>query len=469
MANNNNIYNAVIAGAGGGNQQRWITDTNSADYTAFLATVQVVAEAVDGAIDPIVGDANIAQTALMQEIVAAVFASRYVQSQVEADYAPVAEAIVALYTRLAMGLLAPTEPGGEIAPLTRDYWTDTGTDVPEEEQTGAINAPFSTLQAAYDAAYIAQQTIGEMPCILLQPMSYAGVTDPNGVHVTFEGIGETLAHRGGTIIGDMVGTNATGWTFRHMGVVGNVNGTTEVSVIDAVVTGTIECDYANFNNGSCQSTVTCATCNAYNKSDVNNIALTASGITVNGNDSRIGTITADPGLTNANVNIDYCTVGTISGPATLTTTARYCDLTDILVPGGAVILENCLFFPNSTVECGDLTIDSLSYQRALRSNVTFTVSGTLTISNTQLKATVSINVPAIGTATDVQYVNTTLTGVLEDVFAVDDSVIVNPQADIAGAGACIASARISAANTLRVGFRGVTTGGAMNFTVSRPS
>ncbi len=110
MANNNNLFNAVIAGAGGGNQQRWITDTNTSNYTAYQTVIEELAIAIDAAIPPINGDANVAQSALMQSIVASIFADRFIKTTEEANYTPIIDAIIALYTSLASSLLTPTEP-----------------------------------------------------------------------------------------------------------------------------------------------------------------------------------------------------------------------------------------------------------------------------------------------------------------------------------------------------------------------
>lgn len=461
MANNNNIYNAVIAGAGGGNQQRWITDVNSAEYTAFLGAVQAVAETVDSEIAPIDGDANIAQTALMQEIVAAVFATRFIQSTTEADYVDISQAIVALYERLDLGLLAPTNPG-EIIPLTLDYWTDPFTDVPADEQNGAIDRPYSTLQAAYDGAYAASLVIGDMPAILLQPGEYTGdVTDANGVAVAFQGVGQRGASIGGSIIGDLISALGTTWLLNQVDMQGDIDTTGTVRMSHSTQSGgTVTCGTLNAN---LQSTVD--TVNAANVALADNTVCQIANVTASLTLQNGASVGLCDGADSASMTAYWASIGGATSFGVIG--CNYCQVGNLTAL--AIDLQDCRIVDGSTITCSFLTIDSLTYQRALKGGVTFTVATTLTISDQQLKATVSINVPTIATATDVTYVNTTLTGVLAGLFAVGDSVIVNPQADIPGAGACIASARISATNTLRVGFRGVTTGGAMNFTVARPS
>ncbi len=101
MANNNAIFNAVLSGAGGASQERWLTEQTSIAYDTFTDLILAVATAVDlqiAATTIDVGERN-----LMQAIVQGVFSGRYpLQGD---DYSDIAEAIVGLYTSMAAELL----------------------------------------------------------------------------------------------------------------------------------------------------------------------------------------------------------------------------------------------------------------------------------------------------------------------------------------------------------------------------
>lgn len=101
MPNNNSIFNAVMSGAGGASQDRWLTVQSSGQYDTFTGLVVAIATAVDAQIPPT--SIDIGKRNLMQSIAQGVFAGRYpVQGQ---DYTDVAEAITALYTSMGAQLL----------------------------------------------------------------------------------------------------------------------------------------------------------------------------------------------------------------------------------------------------------------------------------------------------------------------------------------------------------------------------
>lgn len=178
MANNNNLFNAVIAGAGGGNQQRWLTAVDSGDYADYQSLIEQLATAIDGAIEPIVGDANIAQTALMQSITAAVFADRLVTSAQQANYEPIINSIIALYSSLDGVLLPPTGGGGggTIVPLSIEVWVDPTTTVAPASQDGSIGAPFDSISDALDYLQTQKATIPAVGTVYLGNGDYAGET-----------------------------------------------------------------------------------------------------------------------------------------------------------------------------------------------------------------------------------------------------------------------------------------------------
>jgi hypothetical protein len=115
MANNNAIFNAVVAGAGGAVQERWIQNTDSASYENYQQMIEAIATAVDADIPA--GTISQSQQGLMQSICQGVFAGRYPQVD---NYEAIAAAIVALYTSLATILQADTG-GGLPTSIRADY------------------------------------------------------------------------------------------------------------------------------------------------------------------------------------------------------------------------------------------------------------------------------------------------------------------------------------------------------------
>lgn len=144
MANNNPIFNAVIAGAGGANQERWIQSGDSSSYAAYRTAVEAVATAVDAEIPA--GNIGASQQALMQSICQGVFAGRYPQAE---SYSAIALSIVALYTQLATGLQPDVTPGGTFDPIFQQYWLDTSK---LDGGNGSIGTPYNTWAEAVAAA-----------------------------------------------------------------------------------------------------------------------------------------------------------------------------------------------------------------------------------------------------------------------------------------------------------------------------
>ena len=181
-------------------------------------------------------------------------------------------------------------------------------------------------------------------------------------------------------------------------------------------------------------------------------------------DCTIGTLISEGGFLTAT----YSAFGTIDGVTNIT--CQWCDIS-VIQNAENIILENCFISGGAAeINCtGDLTIDSVTYQRAVSDGVTFNIGGSLIFSDAPLSITANVVVPAVA-ADAVGYVNVDLTGTeLEDVFAIGDSVIVNPQSDLvaAGAGGGYLNARVSALNTVRLCFQGALAGGAANFTITR--
>jgi hypothetical protein len=98
MANNNILYNAIIAGLTGGNQNRWITFTDPNDYSDFSDAVVVFATTLDDKIAP--GAFSESSANLIQSIVEGVMGNRLVVSTNPTDYDAITDAILALFTKM---------------------------------------------------------------------------------------------------------------------------------------------------------------------------------------------------------------------------------------------------------------------------------------------------------------------------------------------------------------------------------
>ena len=175
MANNNAIYNAVIAGAGGANQERWISASDSAAYAAYRTAIEAVATAVDADIAP--GTIGASQQALMQSICQGVFAGRYPQAS---SYAAIAASIVALYTQLAAGLEPDSTPGGAFDPIFQQLWVDT---TKAAGGNGSIGTPYNAWADMIGA--LAFQTLGFPPWLV----NLANTIDAVGVPIPDFGAG----------------------------------------------------------------------------------------------------------------------------------------------------------------------------------------------------------------------------------------------------------------------------------------
>jgi hypothetical protein len=111
MANNVQIFNGALAGfLNGAEQSRNITSATSADYASTVNAAVAFATQVDagipadGAIVTPVTAAAAGKVGLITNICAGVIGGRFPTSAVAGDYATLAAACVALYTRGVTGL-----------------------------------------------------------------------------------------------------------------------------------------------------------------------------------------------------------------------------------------------------------------------------------------------------------------------------------------------------------------------------
>jgi hypothetical protein len=101
MANNNALYDATVAGAGGAAQRGWLIATNAGAYVTFAADVNTLAVAIDLQIAPIVGGPSISQINLLQSITEAVLSARYPIANAPATYVDISRAIATLFNALS--------------------------------------------------------------------------------------------------------------------------------------------------------------------------------------------------------------------------------------------------------------------------------------------------------------------------------------------------------------------------------
>lgn len=100
MQNNPALFNAVIAGALGGSQERWLTATESSAYDSISAVTLAIATAVDEVIANEVPATSVPSANLMQSITQGILSSRFPSSDSSSEYLAIADAIAAIYTRM---------------------------------------------------------------------------------------------------------------------------------------------------------------------------------------------------------------------------------------------------------------------------------------------------------------------------------------------------------------------------------
>lgn len=368
-------------------------------------------------------------------------------------------------------------------------WVDPATVVPAGERNGSIIAPFATVQAAIDSL------VGQSrAAIALCPGDYAGApsawTDPAGVLLALFGFGGV--RNVGAITSALVAA-----TLRLQGI-----GTADAPLASVALTDTalvvFDCEMA---------AVTASAGSVLQLTDSRFASLLQSPGQIEARDCRFAEVSGgnwqawnclfeDTAAFDA-IEAVGCVLDApfTAGPATMTgCVVADGDFTDGLnataclftapIVAVAIVAGSCVFqssleatgscaITSSEVRAGidatgvPLQIDSASYAFARRVGaVTF---GTLQFVDPPTAATVSVVVPAVLVG-QVGYANAALVGTaLENLFAVNDPVAVNPQTDLvaAGAGGGLINARVSAANTVRLAFVGPLAGGAANFRIAR--
>lgn len=358
--------------------------------------------------------------------------------------------------------------GDGVAPLSSFRWVDPETATPLADQTGSELAPFSTIAgavAALEASGVASGTVA------LVDANYDGATlDLKGLSIArieLQGFGgavnigqiemagttalqlENVGNADAVGVASVAGLSGTPSVKVVGGSLGLLVGAIDAVLVDAVCTGggsalSIDANGSTFDGAlSVLQVARFRNCEALDDAPV-----TAEQVFMQGC-NWAGDLTT----TTAMQLIDhYGFVG--SGSANVDAGSGLCEARNVRFAG--------------TVDAGQLIIDSVSYQAGLAGGVVFTQLS-LQISDAPITAAVVVAVPAVS-AGQVGYVTTSLVGTtLEGLFATNNPVIVNPQADLvaAGAGGALVNARIPSANNLRCTFVGPLAGGNATFTITK--
>lgn len=138
----------------------------------------------------------------------------------------------------------------------------------------------------------------------------------------------------------------------------------------------------------------------------------------------------------------------------------------------AMPMKNCAFSPACNIDGpagAILEMDGNTYSSFLTQGCTLSGGIAIKVVDQQQRITLAIAVPVLAAGVSA-YVDTSLVGTDLAGMSAGDPVLVNPQQDVEAAGANgggLRSFRISAGNTLRCEFQGVTTAGSQNFTVTK--
>lgn len=438
VPNNVQVYAAAFAGAMAGinvPQGAFITDPVTGDYASATSVAAVFAQAVDTAWGAVTVP-NAYDIAAIAEASTNLFVkgpSFPIQSPVntQANWTVVALALVAMVQQgdahaVADGIVLPPIGGASVAALTNTFFVDQGTAVAAPSQDGSIGAPFSTITAAI-AALAAGGTL------LIVPADYS-VEAPIvvGTATSFINLSGSQ-YPGGPVLSEVILPQLTG---------------DGAKVIEG-------CTIANtVSSGNSVTTISCgisADITAVGYQDLNSVFLAGVGIQVNG--------AASDGELRGTRCADAVNPVTINMPA-----ARTLRLIEVLfnLTGSA----NIVFAgPGGLVDADGTSFSSFVGSASVITNGTFQ-----TLWNGWAKVIANVVVPALGGA-ELGYVDASTVGTILEGLTQNSVVVVNPQGDLAAAGAgggFLAGARVSAPDTVRLAFVGTLAGGAANFTISAP-
>lgn len=439
MANNNAIFNAALAGASGGVQaERQISDSSAASYAGIRTEIVAFATAIDTAIaTTTISDAD---AELMQSICQAVTERRFLAGQTPANLLVLANAVAAFWTELR-GSALPVPPSSRN--LAQVYYVDPSIAVSGD---GNIENPFKTIQEAVDAA-VADTGFAT---IYLSPGDYLNAA-----------------------------INTTGFIGSIIGLTG-LFGVTNVGVItanSALYLENIESQkginwtsVVYLHNVEIVGNLTGQNLHAF--SDIAEGQLTVTGtITLTSNATLDNYLTH--AMSCAGLNARNCSLGALTSSADML--IEDCDVSDITIAANVTAeLFDCTIEPASTFTGGDaatsiFALDSTTYRFFLNTVTTLTTAH-LDIVSAAARDTLAFVVAGIS-AGGTAYFTAAIpaTSVLFGLNT-DDPIAVNPTADLAAAGAnagFLASARVSALNTVRICLRGNIADATYNFVVTK--
>lgn len=309
-----------------------------------------------------------------------------------------------------------------ISPLSRALYVDPNSTV-DGTRDGSIAHPFLTLQAAFDSKFVAgtdlECTFIVVPCF--NGSNNAGnlaIPGNGGFNVFVSIVGECGSDRSLETTGESTALGA-------IAVVGEVRIAADASNV-AVSFEDVYLEATLVREGS--------------ESPGDGVRLSFSGCQTSAIDAPNTTL------------LFACT--SVDGDVTAADVEAYDSTTNAPPPG-------------NTWTADSFRLDgATNYQ--LRTNGA-TLVGDVTVMERQARATIGVVVPALGAAA-LGYVDVDVTGTELDGVVAGDPIVVNPTADLAGAGAnggSLASARVSAPNTVRLAFTGALAGGSSNFTFAR--
>jgi hypothetical protein len=148
--NNSALYDAIMAGGTGGTLCRWITSKSSVSYDEPADAIEAFAVAIDAAIPTIVDGPSISEINLLQSLIQGVVTDRNLISMNLSDYADIAAAIATAFEETRTRLNNVPAVGGSAggSTLSTTLYVDAATIVELANQTGAIGAPFASVQQA---------------------------------------------------------------------------------------------------------------------------------------------------------------------------------------------------------------------------------------------------------------------------------------------------------------------------------
>ena len=197
MANNPALYNAVISGATGGTQNRWLTSTDSNDYNAFRTIILALADQVDSLIATISGGPSLASIQLMQSICEGVMSSRL---PIDDSFIPgIANEIVALWTSILAGMDTdvPSIFGEENVLFDDNFAGGIGQAAPLALTRGTVGQSgfsYNTNNGQGQIVQVAPAVSGYVGC--LQAMNGGGVNPHQGQIFRGEGGGSAFINAG---------------------------------------------------------------------------------------------------------------------------------------------------------------------------------------------------------------------------------------------------------------------------------